>query len=109
MAVQRVDAFRVAFDLEYAAGLNDSEWAAVLASPEWHILSAENADLLAPVVARFPDKLSVSAQGRAHRQRAARPISVQRRGVRGRRADRGGRGFVRAHRRRGHPPDYRGL
>ena len=49
MAIQRVDAFRVAFDLEYAAGLDDSDWAAVLASPEWHILTAENADLMAPV------------------------------------------------------------
>src|SRR5216683_4325201 len=70
MAVQRVDAFRVAFDLEYAAGLNDSEWAAVLASPEWHILSAENADLLAPVVARFSDKLAVAAQAQTAPPRA---------------------------------------
>src|ERR1051326_8144870 len=61
MAVQRVDAFRVAFDLEYAAGLSDAEWAAVLASNEWHILTAENADLLGPVTARFADKL-IAAQ-----------------------------------------------
>jgi hypothetical protein len=62
MAVPRVDAFRVAFDLDYAAGLTDAEWDAVLASPEWHVMTAENADLLAPVVARFPDKMSVAAQ-----------------------------------------------
>src|ERR1051326_8460074 len=61
MAVQRVDAFRVAFDLEYAARLSDAEWAAVLASPEWHILTAENADLLGPVMARFGDRL-IAAQ-----------------------------------------------
>jgi CO/xanthine dehydrogenase Mo-binding subunit len=34
----------------------------VLASPEWHIMAAENADLLAPVVARFSDKMSLAAQ-----------------------------------------------
>src|SRR6267143_722522 len=62
MAVQRVDAFRVAFDLEYAAGLSDAEWAAVLASPEWHIMTAENGDLMAPVLARFADRLSVATQ-----------------------------------------------
>jgi len=62
MAVQRVDAFRVAIDLEYAAGLNDSEWAAVLASPEWHLMTAENADLMAPVLARFSDRLSSATQ-----------------------------------------------
>jgi CO/xanthine dehydrogenase Mo-binding subunit len=61
MALQRVDAFRVAFDLEYASNLSDAEWAAVIASPEWHILTAENADLLAPVMARFSDRL-VAAQ-----------------------------------------------
>src|SRR6266567_6247103 len=71
MAVQRVDAFRVVFDLEYAAGLNDSEWAAVLATPEWHIMSAENADLLAPVMARFADKLSVFSQAQTE---PVRPI-----------------------------------
>ena len=62
MAVQRVDAFRVVIDLEYAASLSDAEWATVLASPEWHIMSAENADLMAPVLARFSDKLAVATQ-----------------------------------------------
>src|ERR1700730_751369 len=62
MAIQRVDAFRVAFDLEYASNLSDADWAAVVASPEWHILTAENADLLAPVMARFSDKLAGFAQ-----------------------------------------------
>ena len=62
MALQRVDAFRVAFDLDYASNLSDADWAAVVASPEWHILTAENADLLAPVLSRFSDKLSVYAQ-----------------------------------------------
>jgi xanthine dehydrogenase molybdenum-binding subunit len=71
MAVQRVDAFRVAFDLEYAAGLNDAEWAAVLASPEWHIVTAENADLMAPVLARFSDKLAVATHAQTL---PARPI-----------------------------------
>ena len=32
MALQRVDAFRVAFDLEYASNLSDADWAAVVAS-----------------------------------------------------------------------------
>src|SRR5437762_7491080 len=59
---QRVDAFRVAFDLEYAASLSDADWAAVIASPEWHILNAENSELLSPVMARFSDKLAVSTQ-----------------------------------------------
>jgi xanthine dehydrogenase molybdenum-binding subunit len=64
MALQRVDALRVAFDLDYAASLSDAEWAAVIASPEWHILNAENSDLLGPVMARFSDKL-VTAQVQA--------------------------------------------
>src|SRR5215475_14450938 len=58
MALQRVDAFRVAFDLEYASRLTDAEWAAVMASPEWHILTAEHADLLGPVMARFADRFA---------------------------------------------------
>ena len=58
----RVDTFRTAFDLEYAATLTDADWAAVIASPEWHILTAENADLLEPVLAAFGNKLSVAAQ-----------------------------------------------
>ena len=49
---------RVAFDLEYASNLSDAEWAAVIASPEWHILTAENADLLGPVMARFSEKFA---------------------------------------------------
>jgi xanthine dehydrogenase molybdenum-binding subunit len=61
MALQRVDAFRVAFDPKYASSLGDAEWAAVVASPEWHILTAENADLLGPVMARYADRL-VAAQ-----------------------------------------------
>jgi xanthine dehydrogenase molybdopterin-binding subunit B len=62
MALNRVDSFRVAFDLEYAATLTEAEWAAVIASPEWHILLAENADMMAPVMARFADKMSIYAQ-----------------------------------------------
>src|SRR5438034_8522165 len=58
MALQRVDAFRVAFDLEYASRLHDAQWAAVIASPEWHILTAENSDLLAPVMERFSDRFA---------------------------------------------------
>ena len=58
----RLDTFRTAFDLEYAATLTEAEWAAVIASPEWHILAAENSDLLAPVLAKFGDRLSVAAQ-----------------------------------------------
>ena len=71
MATSRVDAFRVAFDLEYAATLSDADWAAVVATPEWHILMAENADMMAPVLARFSDKLSVYAQTQVS---APRPI-----------------------------------
>src|SRR5579859_3133270 len=62
MAMLKVDAFRVAFDAAYAASLSDAEWAAVLDSPEWHIMAAENADLLAPVIARFPEKLAAQTQ-----------------------------------------------
>jgi xanthine dehydrogenase molybdenum-binding subunit len=58
----RVDAFRTAFDLEYAATLTEADWAAVVASPEWHILTAENSDLLAPVMSRFSDRMSMAAQ-----------------------------------------------
>jgi xanthine dehydrogenase molybdenum-binding subunit len=58
----RVDAFRSAFDLEYAATLTEADWAAVVASPEWHILTAENSDLLAPVMSRFSDRMSMAAQ-----------------------------------------------
>jgi xanthine dehydrogenase molybdenum-binding subunit len=67
----RLDTFRTAFDLEYAATLTDAEWAAVIASPEWHILTAENSDLLAPVLAKFGDRLSVAAQAQTG---APRPI-----------------------------------
>src|SRR5438067_5751494 len=62
MGFQRVDAFRVAFDPDYASSLTDADWAAVIASPEWHILAAENTDLVAPVMARFSDKMSIAAQ-----------------------------------------------
>src|SRR3979411_882890 len=58
----RVDAFRTAFDLEFAATLTEADWAAVVASPEWHILTAENSDLLAPVMSRFSDRMSMAAQ-----------------------------------------------
>jgi hypothetical protein len=70
MPPHTVDAFRVAFDLDYAASLGDAEWSAVLASPEWHIMAAENADLLAPLFARFPDKLSIAAQAQTAPVRA---------------------------------------
>src|ERR671936_1626909 len=62
MAATGVDAFRAAFDLEYAAQLTEADWAAVVASPEWHIMAAEQAELLAPVLTRFVDKLSVATQ-----------------------------------------------
>jgi CO/xanthine dehydrogenase Mo-binding subunit len=57
-AIQRVDALRVAFDLEYAATLTDAQWSELAASPEWHIMTAEHADLLGPVMARFADRFS---------------------------------------------------
>src|SRR5690242_19296058 len=59
---QRVDAFRVAFDLEYAGTLTDAQWSELAASPEWHILSAEHADLLGPVMARFSDRVTAQVQ-----------------------------------------------
>jgi len=62
MAIRTVDAFRTAFDPEYAAQLNDAEWATVVASPDWHILMAENADMMAPVLARFSDRITGFAQ-----------------------------------------------
>jgi xanthine dehydrogenase molybdenum-binding subunit len=62
MANLRIDAFRAAFDLDYAATLSDAEWAAVTHTAEWHILEAENIDLLAPVMARFPERFNVMAQ-----------------------------------------------
>src|SRR5258708_29034096 len=62
MVVQWVDAFRDACDLEFAASLGDAEWAVVIAWPEWHILIAENADLMAPVLTRFADRFSVATQ-----------------------------------------------
>src|SRR5437868_11900225 len=71
MSPARVDAFRSAFDLEYAATLSDADWAAVVATPEWHVLTAENADLMAPVLNRFSDKLAVYAQAQVG---APRPI-----------------------------------
>jgi CO/xanthine dehydrogenase Mo-binding subunit len=71
MPLQRVDAFRVAFDLEYAASLSDGEWSAVIASPEWHIMMAENADLMQPVLTRFADRLSMAPQAQTV---APRPI-----------------------------------
>jgi CO/xanthine dehydrogenase Mo-binding subunit len=72
---QRVDAFRVAFDLEYAGALSDAEWAELLASPEWHLLTAEHADLLGPVTARFSDRLSAQVQAPV-RPIPAGPFSV---------------------------------
>jgi len=64
MASQRVDALRVAVDPKYAASLSDAEWALVVASPEWHILTAEHGDLMAPVMSQFADRL-VAAQPQA--------------------------------------------
>ncbi|HEY3062380.1 MAG TPA: xanthine dehydrogenase family protein molybdopterin-binding subunit [Chloroflexota bacterium] len=62
MVVRGVDAFRAAFDLNYAAGLSNANWQEVIASPEWHVLMAENSDLLAPVLAAFPERFAVAAQ-----------------------------------------------
>src|SRR6266581_2561407 len=62
MPIQRVDALRVVVDLEYASSLSDADWAALIASNEWHLMTAEHADLLGPVMARFSDKLSAQPQ-----------------------------------------------
>ena len=58
----QVDVFRTAFDPSYAATLTDADWSTVVASPEWHILTAENADLMAPVLSTYADKLTVYGQ-----------------------------------------------
>jgi CO/xanthine dehydrogenase Mo-binding subunit len=70
MVAQRLDAFRAAFDLEYAATLTAEDWASVRQSAEWHIYEAENGDLLAPVLAAFPGVFNVAAQ----QTTAPRPI-----------------------------------
>ena len=62
MAIRGADAFRAAFDLKYAASLSEANWAEVMQSPEWHVMVAENADLLTPVMAAFPERFSVAAQ-----------------------------------------------
>src|SRR5215467_5371411 len=68
--VVRLDAFRAAFDLEYAAQLTAEDWAAVKQTADWHIFESENNDLLQPVVQAFPQFHNVSAQ----QQAAPRPI-----------------------------------
>jgi hypothetical protein len=68
--VVRLDAFRAAFDLEYAAKLTAEDWAAVKQMADWHIFEAENIDLLGPVMAAFPEHFNVAAQA----QTAPRPI-----------------------------------
>ena len=70
MALQRLDAFRAAFDLEYAKSLTAAEWTQVRQTAEWHIYESENIDLLAPVMAAIPEQFSVAAQQTA----APRPI-----------------------------------
>src|SRR5215831_7912770 len=70
MVVRAVDAFRAAFDQKYAASLSAEEWAAVKHSAEWHVMVAENSDLLAPVMAAHPEYFSAAAQQTA----APRPI-----------------------------------
>jgi xanthine dehydrogenase molybdenum-binding subunit len=62
MVVRAVDAFRAAFDQKYAASLSAEEWAAVKQSAEWHIMVAENSDLLAPVMAAHAEHFSAAAQ-----------------------------------------------
>jgi len=68
--VVRVDAFKAAFDLEYAATLTAEDWATVKQTADWHIFEAENIDLLMPVKAAFPEHFTVAAQA----QTAPRPI-----------------------------------
>src|SRR2546428_11252873 len=85
MGFQRVDAFRVAFDPDYASSLTDADWAAFIASPEWHILTAENFDLLAPDLARFSDKLSASVQAQTLPPRLTPDWPIQVRGTPARR------------------------
>src|SRR5215831_4177259 len=70
MVVRAVDAFRAAFDQKYAVSLSADEWAAVKQSAEWHIMVAENSDLLAPVMAAHPQHFSAAAQ----QTTAPRPI-----------------------------------
>jgi CO/xanthine dehydrogenase Mo-binding subunit len=70
MVVRAVDAFRAAFDQKYAASLSAEEWAAVKQSADWHVMVAENSDLLAPVMAAHPEHFSAAAQQTA----APRPI-----------------------------------
>src|SRR3954447_14312009 len=68
--VVRVDAFKAAFDLEYAATLTAEDWATVKQTADWHIFEAENIDLLMPAKAAFPEHFTVAAQA----QTAPRPI-----------------------------------
>src|SRR5687768_7769455 len=49
----QIDALRVAYDLDYAASLNDAQWQALVKQADWQSMWAENMDILEPLLARF--------------------------------------------------------
>ncbi len=59
--IARIDALRVAQDPDYAAGLTDPDWQALAEDPTWHELVGEFHELVAPVIARYGEKLGIPA------------------------------------------------
>lgn len=57
--VVRLDALRVVQDAAYAASLTDVEWHALAQDPIWHEMVGEFAEMVAPVLARYGDRLGV--------------------------------------------------
>jgi xanthine dehydrogenase molybdenum-binding subunit len=58
----RIDALRVAYDLDYAASLNEAQWQALILQPDWQLMWAENMDILEPVLTRFGARIGYFQQ-----------------------------------------------
>ena len=59
--IARIDALRVAQDPTYAAGLSDADWQVLTEDPTWNEMVGEFHELVAPVLARYGEKLGLPA------------------------------------------------
>ena len=68
---ERIDALRVVQDPAYAAGLTDADWQILSLDPDWNELVGEFHEMVAPVMARYADKLGLPAPRVVQPQQAA--------------------------------------
>lgn len=60
---KRVDVIRAIQDATYADSLTSEQWHELAASPEWDLLVGEMADVIAPFIAKYEQKLPTRAAG----------------------------------------------